>query len=193
MTATNRPLARLGVADLEEIFLKQGTDLTVLARLKHELSYRQVPRALALQEKIRKAELDQMDGDPYVSSEALRNLTDASPLASFEASIQLDLLDNEPRSSEVPETGSLSAPRAASPIEAQPLPQIALDDACRILGVRPGDPWETIELARRRAVQKSSPVSTVGVKKDQSERLLSEARLANDAAMVIAARRRGYK
>ena len=59
---TNRPLARLGIADLEDIFEKQGEDLTVLARLKNELSHRQVPRALALQDKICKVEMNRIKG-----------------------------------------------------------------------------------------------------------------------------------
>jgi len=52
--ATTRPLIQLGIGDLEDIFEKQSKNLATLGRLKHELSHRQVPRALALLERIQK-------------------------------------------------------------------------------------------------------------------------------------------
>lgn len=189
--ATNRPLARLGIADLEEVFEKQGTDLTVLARLKNELSHRQVPRALALQEKIRKVELNQMKG-------AAPENVGASPpeeprkIPSVKTE-QLDLLGNASKSDKAPSKDTAPAPKVSIPVEPQPLPQLALDDACKILKVGLADAWEKVEIARRKAIQKSSPVATRGMTAAQIEKLLSEAKLANDAAIVIAARRCGYQ
>jgi hypothetical protein len=191
--ATDRPLARLGIADLEEIFQKQGEDLTILSRLKHELSFRQVPRALALQERIRKAEAGQKKShEPEVAVIAAKPSVEA-PRTSSPPTKQLDLLGAGSKAAEVPKVELPPAPKVTVSIEPQPLPQLALDDACKILRVSIGDVWEKVELARRKTVLKSSPIATKGMSGEQVQKLLSEAKLANDAAIVIAARRSGYQ
>lgn len=73
----------------------------------------------------------------------------------------------------------------------KPLPQISVEDACRILKVAAGDAWEKIETARQRVVLKSSPWSTQRLSATQVQLLLDDAKRANDAAIVIAARRIG--
>ena len=188
---TNRPLARLGIADLEEIFEKQGEDLTVLARLKNELSHRQVPRALALQEKIRKVELNQLKvaAPANLSSSTTEELRKISSVTTE----QLDLLGVALKSDKPQRKEMAPAPKVSTPIEPQPLPQLALDDACKILKVGLADTWEKVEIARRKAIQKSNPAATRGMTAAQVEKLLSEAKLANDAALVIAARRSGLQ
>lgn len=188
---TNRPLTRLGIADLEEIFEKQGGDLTILSRLKHELNYRQVPRALALQERIRKAELSQAKSAAPEVAETTRNTPVEAQKVSQVTTEQLGLLDSAPKKVEAPSKEPSPTPKPSNPNGLQPLPQLALDDACKILKVGFGDAWEKIEIARRKAVQKSNPIATKGMPANQLEKLLSEARLANDAATVIAARRCG--
>lgn len=185
----NRPFARLGIADLEEIFNKQSDDLTVLARLRYELGYRQVPRALALQEKVRKVELSRANEHSAGRCEVSVKPPDTSP----EKVQQLDLLGSAPKGGKSIEEELPSTGRTSSPASTQPLPQLALDDACRILKVGLGDSWEKIEVARRKIVQKSSPALTKNISDGQIEKLLSEAQLANDAATVIAARRRGIQ
>jgi hypothetical protein len=191
--ATDRPLARLGIADLEEVFQKQGEDLTILSRLKHELSFRQVPRALALQERIRKAELSQKKSlEPEVADSAAKPSVEPSRTSSLPTK-QLDLLGAGSKAAEAPKVELPPIPKVTISIEPQPLPQLALDDACKILKVSIGDVWEKVELARRKTVLKSSPIATKGMSGEQVQKLLSEAKLANDAAVVIAARRSGYQ
>lgn len=192
MTA-DRPMARLGIADLEEIFQKQGEDLTILSRLKYELSFRQVPRALALQERIRKAESSQNKSpEPEITKSVVKPSLDSSRNSSPPTK-QLDLLDVGSKPAEGLKVELPAATKGTISIEPQALPQLALDDACKILKVSIGDAWERIENARRKAVQKSSPNATRDMTTDQVQKLLSEAKLANDAAIVIAARRSGYK
>lgn len=193
---TDRPMARLGIADLEEIFHKQGEDLTILSRLKHELSFRQVPRALALRELISKAGSSQKNSlDPKVTTVTTGTAKSSIelPRTSLPHTNQPDLLSADPKvlddlKDEVPLTQ-----KATISIESQPLPQLALDDACKILKVNIGEIWDKVELARRKTVQKSSPIATKGMSAEQIQKLLSEAKLANDAAIVIAARRSGYQ
>ena len=190
---TDRPMARLGIADLEEIFQKQGEDLTILSRLKHELGFRQVPRALALQERIRKAESSMNKSpDPDVPISVTRPFVGPSGTSSSPTK-QLDLLGAGSKAAEVPKVELPSSPQVTISIEPQPLPQLALDDACKILKVSIGDVWEKVELSRRKSVQRSSPIATKGMSEEQVKKIISEAKLANDAAIVIAARRSGYQ
>lgn len=191
--ATDRPMARLGIADLEEIFQKQGEDLTTLSRLKHELGFRQVPRALALQERIRKAELSlNKSPDPEITVNVLKTSAEPSR-SSSPPTMQLDLIGAGSKTAEVLKAEQPPIPKVTISIEPQPLPQLALDDACKILKVSISDVWEKVELSRRKLVQRSSPIVTKGMSAEQVQKLLSEAKLANDAAIVIAARRSGYQ
>jgi len=68
---------------------------------------------------------------------------------------------------------------------------LALEDACRILKVAAGDAWDKVENARRKIVLKSSPQVIGDMPSSQAQKLLDDAQLANDAAIVIAARRSG--
>lgn len=222
--ATNRPLLRLTISDLESVFEKQPHNTEVLARLKHELSHRQVPRAIALLERIHQAEGILIDPDnnhlgaktPSSSVEAKRRTTDAQPAGassskSTSASAAVRGQSRFPEQQDLltgllpPEVSNLSSPVAASapapesaPVKkttvvAQPqaLPQLALEDACRILKVAAYDSWEKVEAARRKIVMKSSPLTVKGLPETQAQKLLEEAQMANDAAIVIAARRSG--
>ncbi len=222
--ATTRPLMRLGIGDLEDIFEKQGNNFATLARLKHEISHRQVPRALALLERIHKAEalledLDNHRPGPSAPRGTLR-LSPRAPAAAPTASLIPKTLGPAPAAvglSTVPEQQDLLS-GLPQPIEARPpkvvepvsplsdvdhvkkptaptepvaLPQLAIEDACRILKVAAGDVWEKVEASRRKIVLKSSPLATKGLTPAQAQKLLAEVQLANDAAIVIAARRSG--
>jgi hypothetical protein len=81
--------------------------------------------------------------------------------------------------------------KLTAPTEPVAMPQLAIEDACRILKVAAGDVWEKVEASRRKIVLKSSPLATKGLTPAQAQKLLAEVQLANDAAIVIAARRSG--
>lgn len=220
--ATTRPLMQLGIGELEDIFEKQIKNLATLGRLKHELNHRQVPRAIALLERVKKAEamLEAVDSQRVPpksprSTARLKPHTPASAPVSISKSLrpeinpsedglrmatgQLDLLTGfqqppEPAKPKAPHAGTSDAVTAQKPqtaAELEALPQLALEDACRILKVGLGDTWEKVEAARRKIVTKSSPLATTGLSPVQAQKLLAEAQKANDAAIVIAARRSG--
>jgi hypothetical protein len=219
--ATSRPLMQLGISDLEGLFSKGQTDLTTLSRLRHELSHRQVPKAIALLEKVTAAESKLTESGP--NGNPVNSQAKAEPLGAVQSnhslesgptrritrpglaampSIQPDLL------SALAEVTAVTAPQPT--IKAQPpkaeqgakvkgdvpsepfaLPQLALSDAYRILKVGAGDQWEKIEAQRRLLVSKSNPIATQGLTAATVQKLRSDAKLANDAALVIAARRCG--
>ncbi len=82
-------------------------------------------------------------------------------------------------------------PKSTATAQPKPLPQISLEDACRILKVGVGDAWEKVEAARQKVVLRSSPWSTLKLPSTEVHVLLDDAHRANEAAIVIAARRSG--
>lgn len=214
--ATTRPLMQLGIGDLEDIFEKQSKNLATLGRLKHELSHRQVPRALALLERVQQAEalledVESQRPDPKTPRSTLQLKPRASAPAAQEADTsppatglqrvqgQPDLLAGfalspesaKPKSNATGAPDPVAASKPHTAAEPVALPQLALEDACRILKIGVGDAWEKIEAARRKIVLTSSPTATAALTPAQSQKLLGEAKMANDAAIVIAARRSG--
>ncbi len=146
-----------------------------------------------MQERIHKADAIQKKNQELEVADSAAKPAIEPPRTSSPPTKQLDLLGAGSKATEVPKVELPPVTKVAISIEPQPLPQLALDDACKILKVSIGDVWEKVELARRKTVQKSSPIATKGMVGEQVRKLLSEARLANDAAIVIAARRSGYQ
>lgn len=216
--ATMRPLMRLNIGDLEDMFEKQIRNLATLGSLKNELSHRQVPRALALLERVQQAEASLENANNHspapkshgatlqlkprtshsapVSPPSVRETDTNTPLVALG---QPDLFEGatptqgsiRPKAAVTGTTAPVSSPKQHTAAEPEALPQLSLDDACRILKVGLGDSWEKIETARRKIVLKSNPARTSAVAQAQLQKLLAEAKLANDAATVIAARRSG--
>lgn len=207
-----RPLMRLGVADLEELFKERSQNAAALAELDEELAQRKGTRALVLRERIRRTQKRLEIGGsgagplsenhppsplPLQPKQGLASRA-AKPQHSGEQQDLLTAWPPEAAASEPKvETAATPAPAiapakkpAAAP-EVQALPQLALEDACRILKVGVGDAWEKVEGARRKLVARSSPLATAGFSLAQAQKLLAEAQTANDAAIVIAARRSG--
>ncbi|WP_157948335.1 hypothetical protein [Pulveribacter suum] len=216
--ATTRPLMQLGIGDLEGIFEKESKSFATLDLLKQELSHRQVPRAVALLERVQKAEAAMRDTSahrpdaqaPRSTLRLARGKPEAAPAPApaqetprqpvpksiLQAeTAQQDLLAGFGQySPKEPASGTAAeaiAPQKPVTPEPEAIPQLALEDAYRILKVAAGDSWEKVEAGRRKIVLKSSPLATKGVPSAQSQKLLVEAQMANDAAIVIAARRCG--
>ena len=220
--ATTRPLMQLGIGDLEGIFEKESKSFATLDLLKQELGHRQVPRAVALLERVQKAEAAMRGTNapqpgaqaPRSTLRLARGRPEAAPAPAPAQEtppqpVPKSVLQTEPAQQELlagfeqplpgsgpKEPASGTAPEATAPKkpvtrEPEAIPQLALEDACRILKVVAGDSWEKVEAARRKIVLKSSPLATKGVPSAQSQQLLVEAQMANDAAIVIAARRCG--
>jgi len=209
---STRPLMRLGIADLEELFKEGSQNAAALAKLDGELAQRRGTRALVLRERIRRAQkrlgidgsgAGALSEDKPPSPPPLLPKQGHAPRGARlqHGGEQQDLLSvlppSAPTSESKGETAVTPAPAIApankpaiSP-EGQALPQLALEDACRILKVVVGDAWEKVEGARRKLVARSSPLAAANSSTAQAQKLLAEAQMANDAAIVIAARRSG--
>jgi hypothetical protein len=206
-----RPLMQSRIGDLEDLFASSRSKLDVLRQLEHELQFRQVPRAQALLEQVQRA---QASGRPAIAGAANpgttkpgNDVSTARPTAAktggqpVTASGQLSLLLTTPTLAQPAQVSGgtndppvhVPAPPPPKPVSPQPeaqapVPSVSIEDAHKLLKVAPGAPWELVELARRKAVQPSSPQSK-GVQADQRAKLLAAARLANAAYAVIASAR----
>jgi hypothetical protein len=209
---STRPLMRLGISDLENLFEERSQNAAALVDLDGELAQRRGTRALALRERIRKTQ-KRLEIEGSGSGALSENHPADSPhwltkqeYASSGARVALvgeqqDLLSVLSKDSATSQsTNEMGATLATAPEPAkspavnpvaQALPQLSLEDACRTLKIGMGDAWEKVEGARRKLVARSSPRATNGFSPIQVQNLLAEARLANDAAIVIAARRSG--
>ncbi len=217
--ATTRPLMQLGIGDLEGIFEKESKSFATLNLLKQELSHRQVPRAVALLERVQKAEAAIKDTNaqrpdaqaPRSTLRLARGKPEAAPAPApvqetSRQPVPKSVLQTEPAQQELlagfgqsspgfgskePASAEATTPKKPVTPEPEAIPQLALEDAYRILKVVAGDSWEKVEAARRKIVLKSSPLVLGNMTSAQVQKLLTDARLANDAAVVIAARRSG--
>jgi hypothetical protein len=200
-----RPLMQSHIGDLEEMFSAYEGKLDVLRQLEHELRFRQMPRALALLERVQRAMATAGTGKPSSPpSPPAQPVAAVRPTVSVQGAVvpanQMSIL--VPQAIEAhPEhrpVSMVSAPVPSAPAaqvqpprapEAQPAPPpMSVADAYRLLNVAPGSSWETIERARRTAVQKSSPLGK-GTPDAQGGAALRAARLANAAYKALAAAR----
>lgn len=203
-----RPLIQLGVGQLEDMFGSSRGSLKVLRQLENELQYRQVPRALALLEKVRAAMAASSDvhRDP-----ALRAPTTPAPQAPAHPK-QPNLWGQEP-ASEVPTVRPPSAPplttappppvsRPAPPVRpadapsapkpaAPTTPTMPVEDAYKLLKATAGSTWESIEQTRRQLVQQAHPSRLKSISSERRAQHELEARRVNAAYAVLSKQRAG--
>lgn len=203
-----RPLMQHGVGQLEEMFGSCRDSLQVLRQLENELQYRQVPRALALLEKVHAA--------MAASGDTPRDTTSRSsttpPLPAPAPPRQPDLWRQTPAPTVAPVTqlpappvaavASPQVPRPAPPIRpaealaaskpvAPPAPTMPLDDAYKLLKATAGSTWESIEQTRRQLVQQAHPSRLESMSAERRAQYLSEARLVNAAYAALSMQRAG--
>jgi hypothetical protein len=200
-----RPLMQKTVGELEAMFSTAPTDSNLLAQLSNELKHRNVPRALALYQKVQKA-LDTARGPdaktlPLPSRGA--NESDVNWLQGVLEKARSERQSRQPElwseTPSVPESVSVvSTPQEppAKPSPAQPIsplpsmaqrsiPSMSADEAYRLLKATPSTPWETIEITRRTIVQLSSPANLQRLEGHKRTERLADARRANQAYAVV--------
>jgi len=195
-----RTLMRLGIGALEDMFSSSKGDAKVLRQLENELQHRQVPRAVALLVEVQLA----MKG---VASSALPRVQDELPLEPLAAPAAVPVLPPPERpaataavvDAAVTRPAPLSAAQRVHPLVAAPvplarverasIPAVSLDDACKLLKVTLGAPWQQVELSRRKLVLLSHPRHVIGMTPDRQEAVRDEARRVNAAYLVLSAAR----
>jgi len=202
MSAASRPLMQRTIGDLEIMFSNSPADMTVLAQLAAELKHRNVPRAQALDQKVRKA-LNAVDttkksqaidvrGESVVrpktilakSREKQANVSQAELWSEASTANTSSTPSGETRDVPIPQRNS-DAPSPGKKSPTSDDHSISVEEAYRILAAKPDSTWEALEMKRRQIVQLSSPSHTRHLSSDERSKLLSNARQVNQAYMTL--------
>lgn len=197
-----RPLMRNGIAELEQLFSSAKGDIKILQTLEEELKHRNVPRAMALLDKVQRA-LRAAKPAPRTQATEPAAKPEVKHIASGPAQ-QGALWGEEPRASKTAvgakpsqpaEPPSVAAPTEPPVTTAAPavqsrnldeaLPPMSVDEAYKVLKATSGSSWEAIEETRRRLVQLAHPAKVAGLIHERRAQLESDAKRANAAYSVL--------
>ncbi len=203
-----RPLMQHGVGQLEDMFGSCRGSLQVLRQLENELQYRQVPRALALLEKVQAA----MAASGDVQREPPSRVPTTPPPSAPAPPKQPDLWGQAPasevpavRPSPTPPVAAVPPPQVPRPAptvrtaDAPPAPKptapttptMPVEDAYKLLKATAGSTWESIEQTRRQLVQQAHPSRLKAMSSERRAQQLIEARRVNAAYALLSIQRAG--
>lgn len=201
-----RPLLQAGVGQLETMFGTCRGNLRVLRQLEAELQYRQVPRAIALLEKVQAAiaasgkTREEPTSQPPIRPPLPATAPPQQPGLWGQVPAQAPRSATPPQSPTVSATPSPPTPSAMPSIKSMgsqtstksvtlPTPTMALEDAYKLLRATAGSSWQSIEQTRRQLVQQAHPSQLKSLGSDKYARCLSEARRVNSAYAVLSMQR----
>lgn len=166
-----RPYFRSNIVELEELFAVKRTDTDTMNALKTELQFRNVPRATALLAKVKAALSGETPLMPTVQPELF-----AAPL---------------PPISPPSQPGAVILPKPTSkPAEKTPeVPAVTLEEAYKLLRVTAETPWEEVEQARARLIQRSHPDALYDLNADKRTAAIQDAKRTNAAYAALAKER----
>ena len=191
-----RPLARLGIDELEALFETSKHDLPALKRLIGELAFRNVPRATALLDKAQRVfkfiESHRGRQVPEAhSTEAPKDLAGTpTPIQNgFEFDVPTFIPAELPKRSAKPSQVTVAQPiPVVLPTFTEPeqVPAtMPLEQAYRVLKATPASSWDAIEFSRRQVVARAQPDKVAKLEPVKRKALLDEAREANIAYKVL--------
>lgn len=203
-----RPLMQHGVGQLEDMFGSCRGNLQVLRQLENELQHRQVPRALALLEKVQAA----MAATGDAPSERPSQPPTRPPTPATAPPTQPELWGRTPApvvppvrlppSPPVAVAPTPQPPRPAPPVRpadapaapkpaAPSAPTMPVEDAYKLLKATAGSTWESIEQTRRQLVQQAHPSRVKSLSPERQAQSLADARRVNAAYAVLSMQRAG--
>jgi DnaJ-domain-containing protein 1 len=195
-----RLLMRHSIVELEQLFSFAKGDIKTLQALEDELKHRNVPRAVALLDKVQRALRTTKP-----TSKSPEGPEPAPKPTVNGASQQRTLWGQEPKRVPKPvvittanqpaKTPSVAGP-AEPPIKppastVQPtklvelMPSISTDEAYKVLKATPGATWEAIEQTRRQLVQLAHPETVSGLSPERRAQVQADAKRANAAYAVL--------
>ncbi len=189
-----RPYINHGISQIEELFEQSKALPQVLIFIADELKHRKTPRALALDNKVssllKGVSLPQ--GELKLGEQAIKK----SDIPIFESTTQKQPntpIVLMPASSKTDLQFSASSPGVAASRQAiktnSAEPPMPLADALKILGVKIETPWETVEQARRKVVNLSSPEIMRNVSEEERAVKVQAAVKANHAFRSLVSHR----
>lgn len=208
---STRPLIQNGIGALEAMFGESPADAKVLRSLQDELKHRQVPRAIALLQKVEKAlksgNVPEANAELERMSPARARLTEILQRHRSLAADKQPALwaENDNDAPGVPATSASAVPAKTAPSASAPVgpervlvspqaekpsletetPNMSVSEAYQRLQATMGTNWETLEETRQRIVQQSHPENLAKVSEKKRIELVTEAKRANLAYEVI--------
>jgi len=177
-----RRFMQFGVGQLEELFANSKSDTNVLKQLEHELTYRQVPRAVALLAKVRAAMHGGKDGTALAPAALPDDLALSPP--SHQAGSGPAI---------APARAAITATTATANSSLGDAPPITVEDAYEVLKVTPGATWESIENSRRQLVQQSHPDRVASLSVARRDQVMAEAKRVNTVYAILSQARRNRR
>lgn len=195
-----RLLMRHSIVELEQLFSFAKGDIKTLQALEDELKHRNVPRAVALLDKVQRAlRAAKPTSKPPEAPEPAPNPTGSG------ANPQGALWGEEPKRAPKTVVVTKVSQPAKPPLEAVPaqqpikppappvqptkpvevVPPMSADEAYKVLKATPGSTWEAIEQTRRQLVQLAHPEKVAGLSPERRAQVQADAKRANAAYAVL--------
>lgn len=199
-----RPLRRHSIVELEQLLSSAIDDTNVLHALDEELKHRNVPRAVALSDKVRRAlGVAKPSAKTPATPEPVDKPAPGRPAQQGalwgEEPARPPETTGEPAGAQAAKPAVMSLPAAppitvpenvASVLEtAEAVPAMRVDEAYRVLKVTPGATWEVIEQTRRHLVQEAHPENVGKLSSERRAQVQAAAKRVNAAYAVIFAAR----
>jgi hypothetical protein len=197
-----RPLIQKHIAELEELFAKNKTDMNSLKLLERELGCRKVPRAQSLLAEVQSAlKLVKSGAIPIAAplqtavaavghsnkqSELWSSATSSPPSVAQPVKMPPPAMSRTANSSPPPQIRETSVISDSTKTK-KPLPEVNVAYAYGTLKSKPGCSWESLEMARRQIVQQASPAQIANMNADQRARVKEAASQANAAYRFLQA------
>ena len=161
----NRPLIQDGIAELERLFEQNRDDAITLRMLESELTFRSVPRAVTLLQKVRRA----LAGGEVLAAAQQEEL--------FEKAADL-MPPPEPLASKTAAAVTLRSDSLMTR-------SLSVEDAYTILGLKANSSWDDIEHARRQLVDQARPDRLKSLSAERRLAVQEQGRMANAAHQVL--------
>lgn len=179
-----RPMERLGIAELEELFQRQSTTFEELKTLEGELVCRSTNRAVNLLAEVRKrVKVDEIIAESK-TRDAEKQLVqlELPSVADFELSSSAPAPSAQvaSRPADVTPTPSPQSSPSVSTV-----PVMSKEQAFKILKASPATSWEQIEQSRRGLVARAQPDKLAGLPADKRRALQDECRQVNAAYKTL--------
>lgn len=199
-----RPLRRHSIVELEQLLSCAIDDTNVLHALDEELKHRNVPRAVALSDKVRRAlgvakpsaktpATPESVDKPTPGRTAQQGALWGEDLARSPETTGTPTRAPAAKSADVPlpAASPVTAPEnVASVMEtAEAVPAMSVDEAYRVLKVTAASTWELIEQTRRHLVQEAHPENVAKLSSERRVQVQAAAKRVNTAYAVIFAAR----
>jgi hypothetical protein len=201
-----RLLMRHSIVELEQLFSSAKGDIKTLQTLEEELKHRNVPRAVALFDKVHRAlhttkptskplEAPESAPKPTVSGRSLQGAmwggeSKRAPKTGAVSKLsQPTKLPSEAVPTEQPIKPPAPPVQSTTPIEVVPL--MSSDAAYKVLKATRGSTWEAIEQTRRQLVQLAHPEKVAVLSPERREQVQADAKRANAAYAVLLKLRAG--